>query len=245
MNSPAFIVDGNHPPQPITANQIDAPVLAATIGEPPRRVGHYFEALIGFWLRHVRGLEVVAQGEQVHDGTRTVGELDFVFRDEADRLCHMETAVKFYLYDPRRSGSHFPGPNTTDDFETKATRLFDHQLPMSERTRHRVDLRLAHVKGCCFVHPMLGPPPTVPERMAPGSERGTWVRSSELGWLAEQRPTAMVVSLTKPFWLTPGGRSPGPICEVDAPSGTGTRMLAQVDSAGAFVDRICVVGDEW
>ena len=76
------------------------------------RVGYYFESLIDHCLRCGDGVEMLASGLQVRDGGRTIGELDFVFRDRQGRVCHWEVAVKFYLYcaDWQVAGSHFIGP---------------------------------------------------------------------------------------------------------------------------------------
>ena len=49
---------------------------------PDRRVGHYFETLILYWLTHIAKVELIAHGQQIMDGKRTVGELDFLFRDK-------------------------------------------------------------------------------------------------------------------------------------------------------------------
>ena len=167
------------------------------------RVGRYFESLILYWLKHIRQLEIVAESLQIHDGNRTIGEIDLVFRDEQHRLTHWETAVKFYLHfpNPNVSPSEYIGPNASDNFESKIERLFQHQLPRSEIRFPDVELRQAFVKGRIFYHPELPVTHQTTARLAPDHLRGTWIRSSELHLLPLQKMVLYRV-LHKPCWLS-------------------------------------------
>lgn len=180
-------------------------------GESPRRdqyrVGRYFERLLLFYLQHIRQVEVVASAQQIQEEGRTIGELDFVFRDESG-LQHWEVAVKFYLHFPGEhiSGSHLIGPDPRDNFETKITRLFEHQLPISEKVFPDIAERHAFVKGRVFCHPSFTPPDTLPAELSPAHLRGVWLYHGELDWLSRlpksSSPTLAKI-VQKPFWLSP------------------------------------------
>lgn len=166
------------------------------------RVGRYFEALLHFWIERVRGLEVIGAGIPVRDDKRTIGEVDFLFRDESETITHCEAAVKFFLHFPRDGTSDFPGPNASDNFERKVARLFDHQLRLSETHFPEVECREAFVRGMVFYRPGEDTPDELPDRMAVDHERGQWLRESELGLLL-QRPGCAGAIVAKPYWLAP------------------------------------------
>lgn len=174
-------------------------------GARTRRVGHYFEQLIHHYLDEMRGLEIVAHGLQIHEGGRTIGEIDFLYRNDHGVLCHMEAAVKFYLYLPGSNelGSQFIGPNAADTFERKMGRLFNHQLRLSEGRFPEVSQRHAFVKGRIFYHPLQPLPESLPVRLSHAHLHGSWIRQSELDLLAISSESRMFRVLQKPHWLAP------------------------------------------
>ena len=97
------------------------------------RLGLYFEDLVELHLRHRFSTERVRRGIPIRENKRTLGELDFLFENEAGEQEHWEVAVKFYLYhreqdpDPDRC---FLGPRTIDRLDRKIHRMRDHQLPL-------------------------------------------------------------------------------------------------------------------
>ncbi len=175
------------------------------------RVGQYFEGLVLYWLEQIRRLKIVAQNQQLFVENQTVGEIDFLFEDEAGELNHWETAVKYYLYYPAENttGSHFIGPNAKDNFEKKCRRLFDYQLPLSETHFPEVVRRAAFVKGIIFYNPHLPALTPLPERMSPAHGKGVWLYSSELDWLKTQYSDTVYQIREKPDWLSPAVRDPG------------------------------------
>jgi hypothetical protein len=166
-------------------------------------VGRYFERLILYWLKHIRRVEIVAESQQIRDGSRTIGEIDLIFYDEQRRLTHWELAVKFYLHFPQPCGfdSHFIGPNAADTFERKMERLFGHQLPLSERHFPEVEIRQAFVKGRIFDHPRHEVSQALPEHLSPEHLCGVWIRSSELDLINRTNGVSYRI-LRKPFWLS-------------------------------------------
>lgn len=174
-----------------------------------RRVGRYFERLMLYWLLHLRQVEMVAHGLQVRDGSQTLGEIDFLFIDEQRLLNHWEVAIKFYLYDPDhiKNGSHYLGPNASDNFEAKTKRMFEHQLLQSQRDFPEVAIRRGFVKGRIFYPLEMSGRPAAPAKLAENHLTGWWVRESELGGL--QWSNCMYRVREKPHWLEGGPASLG------------------------------------
>ncbi|MFK5922792.1 MAG: DUF1853 family protein [Verrucomicrobiota bacterium] len=170
-----------------------------------RRVGYYFESLVHYWLKAMRKVEILAQGHQIVENGRTLGELDFVFRDEQGVLTHWEVAVKFYLYcsEIEVKGSHYIGPNAGDTFELKRDKVFARQLPLSEKLFPELEVRQAFVKGRIFYHPQTVVADERPLGLMAGHLRGTWIRSSELSWLESgaEAGKAAYHLIEKPHWL--------------------------------------------
>lgn len=258
IESPSF-VDGPNAAEAAQLDRaaIDVEHLAQFIGEPPRRVGQYFERLVHYWLAHVRKVEMVGVGQQVLDGKITIGEIDFLFVDEAGELNHWEVAVKFFLHHPDRPGSHYPGPNARDDFERKATKIFGPQLGLSETSHPDVTVRRAFVKGQVFYHPAVPTPTERPNRMPESHLRGEWIRSDQLDLLNDRWGDAQGMVLDKPHWLAAPPIeqhvSIGQVREqleerftVDANGRSGRpTMVAFCDRNGEPMRRLCVVSPDW
>ena len=252
VNSPS-LVDGPNvaPTPPITLDAIDHEHLDAFLQEqqPGHRVGRYFEQLIHYWLRHIRQVEVVATGLQLKDGKITVGEIDFLYRDEFDVLVHCEASVKFFLHAPGTTPSEFPGPNARDNFEAKTTKLFEKQLPASEGRVDGVQTRHGLIKGMIFYRDD-EVAATPPARLAKGHLRGSWIRANEkASLLARDQPFSIA---PKPLWLAPDERAV--LRDADAMITVLTEhfagpahpvMLSCRESDGVEVDRVFVVPDRW
>ena len=252
VESPAFAEGPNtEPAHQLDLEAIDPEHLAATLGVLPPRVGHYFERLVRYWLEHSVGVDLEAAGLQLSDPEtgRTIGELDFVFVDGQGRRCHWETAVKFFLYDPARPGSHFPGPNVRDDYESKIAKLFDEQLARPGAGEFAE--RLAFVKGCCFHHPLVGAPPELPDRMPETCMTGTWIRAGEAHLVCDAWADHGFTLLEKPHWLAPPPSPARPIVDFAGAlsdhfaQSRRTVMAAIVDADDHEVRRVCVVHQDW
>lgn len=192
---------------PLLTTDIDIARLSSFMSErKEHRVGHYFENLVHFWLKHIRNVEIIDHRRQVRDEDRTVGEIDFVFRDEAARLVHWETAIKFYLKTPALDDAipRYLGPNTADSLERKIAHLRDHQLPLSTRVHGQIDIHHAFVKGRIYQHPSDKAATEGPNELAPGHLRGIWIHECELAALIETQAATSprFTILNKPFWLT-------------------------------------------
>ena len=125
-----------------------------------RRLGHYAENLLAFYLKHA-GL-LYLHGLQVHeDNFSTIGEFDFLLH-EPDGLLHWEIATKFYLFEPGDELTHeadladFLGPNLADTLAAKMNKIFHQQLVLSHHIAaqkllpKRVTAAKALIKGWLF-----------------------------------------------------------------------------------------------
>ncbi len=189
-----------------------APLLSYLEQFDGHRVGRYFEALTHYWLQHLAGLEVVANNLQLRDGKQTVGEIDFLFR-ENEQLIHWEVAVKYYLQlVPDCEEHEYTGPNTADNLASKTKRLFEEQLPRSTEQNLVRELgaldgtgsikRQAFIKGWLFYHGFPETPGTCPSSINPDHLKGFWIRHGE-DKLPPQTQNALWTLLKKPYWLAP------------------------------------------
>ena len=245
-------MDGSRSDWSLATDQIDANRLVTFVEErTEHRVGHYFENLIHFWLKHIRGVEIIAHRQPVRDEERTLGELDFVFRDEAGRLNHWEVAVKFYLQTTSNDGHpKYLGPNTNDSLERKLERMRNHQLPLSGRIYNDVEIRQAFVKGWLFQPTGIDLALDV-EMLNPGHLRGGWMHAGEIDGKGGFDGRAQAFSvMKKPFWLTPERpyRSMDEFadCARDHFAKRTTAMhVALFDEAREETRRLFVVRDGW
>ncbi len=242
----------------VEVNSIDpVHLLAFLTDQPSPRVGRYFESLVLYWLTYVEQFEIVGHGVQLRQGKRTIGEIDFLFRDHDGELNHWEAAVKFFLHFPRPGQSHYPGPNAVDSFEQKTEKLFEQQLPISDLYYPEVKIRRAFFRGSIFYHGLdvslqSHSPASVPDRLATNHNRCQWLRCTEVDQLEDLDSNAGFIC-PKPFWLSaPTAASPAP---TQALAHEITRrferqdqpvMICIVDTeTGLETNRIFVVSDDW
>lgn len=188
---------------------------------PTRRLGHYFESLVKFWLLQMPDTHIIATNLQVKDKQRTLGEYDFLFRDASAALCHWETAVKFYLQrEPLAEQHAFIGPGTRDRLDLKLDRVFQHQLllghtPAGQQALPRglqLDKTQAFIKGYLFYHASSAQHLPVRgvstehlsgwwlrhslEQVPQASTASRWIMLPRLRWLAPARVSAETAVMT-------------------------------------------------
>ena len=99
-----------------------------------QRLGNYFETLWCYALRLHPRYQLVERNLQLHDGERTIGEMDFIVLDKASgRYAHWELAIKFYLGvgNTVRHDAWY-GPGKKDRLDTKVAHLLNHQTALSQ-----------------------------------------------------------------------------------------------------------------
>ncbi len=191
-----------------------APLHAFLDRHHSHRLGHYFEALLEFWLRQAGATQLHAR-LPVRAASQAIGEFDFVFaHPQWGTRLHWEAAVKFYLQAvPQPAWESFIGPNPSDRLADKLHKLFDRQLQLAQTPAGRAalgeglaaPLARAFVKGYLFF-PASAPATELAGLSARGL-RGWWLRHGEtalpmhdtcarwkllprLAWLAPARATA-------------------------------------------------------
>jgi hypothetical protein len=177
---------------------------------PTRRLGHYFETLIKFWLMHRADTQVIATNLQVHDAKRTLGELDFLIRDPLEGVCHWEAAIKFYLQTEARPEQRaFIGPGTQDRLDLKLDRVFQHQLVLAQTPAGRqalppavkIDKTLAFIKGYLFYHAAYAASSAI-QGVSDTHLSGWWIRQT-LDVLPQRAADSRWLVLPRMRWLSP------------------------------------------
>jgi len=177
---------------------------------PTRRLGHYFETLIIFWLSHSADTHILATNLQVQDELRTLGEYDLLFRDADNKVTHWEAAVKFYLQqEPVAEQRAFIGPGTRDRLDLKLDRVFQHQLLLGESTAGqqalppaiRLDCARAFIKGYLFYH-ATSPADSSVQGISDKHLRGWWSRHT-LDILPQTSSESRWAMLPRLSWLAP------------------------------------------
>ena len=242
----------------LNESEIDADHLQDFLTKNPHNtVGRYFESLVYYWIKYIRGLEVLVCNEQIKHAGRTIGEIDLVFRNEQDRLVHWETAVKFFLHfpQPHSFSSDYVGPNSRDNLDRKINHLFGHQLKQSLDGSINADFREAFVRGCIFYHPSNPSPDRKHSRLHAAHLRGRWIHASEVNKLPHPGNWNYRL-MRKPHWLamTPNQMPAIPSMEIDCwveqqfEHSDRPVMLCTDRSTGNLdgaADRIMVVSDQW
>jgi hypothetical protein len=229
-----------------------------------RRLGHYAENLLGFYLRH-HGL-LYAHGLQVHDkggGGGTVGEFDFLLH-QADDLLHWEIATKFYLLETGTELTHAPdlydylGPNLADTLGSKMEKIFRQQLLLSQHPEaqkilpKKVVAAKALIMGWLFYRQSQMASGLI-EGLSAAHCRGYWWTLDEIEQLAI--PHALILSRLE--WLAPAQCAPDAVMgkadlrQVLQRHFLGDKtplMLAIMSRHGNVMQEFCrgmVVPDDW
>lgn len=180
-----------------------------------RRLGLYFESLIAFWLAHLPDTQLISKNLQAQDGSRTVGEYDFLFRDANADVCHWEVAVKFYLQaTPLPEQRAFIGPGARDRLDLKLDRVFTHQLELSQTSAGRAALPpgiapskvQAFIKGYLFYPLRHSGEFSLPDTAVPGISGahpcGWWMRHP-VAALPQGSAESRWMILPRLHWLAP------------------------------------------
>jgi uncharacterized protein len=119
----------------------------------PKKLGYYFEALIGTWLNMDQDFQLEAQNLVISEDKITLGEIDFLLINNIDKThYHWESAIKFYLYDSE--SKQYIGPGGIDRLDLKVTKLFDHQLKLTQHEafkNHKLGLKDVEYTPQCLL----------------------------------------------------------------------------------------------
>ncbi|QET01970.1 MULTISPECIES: DUF1853 family protein [Cupriavidus] len=181
------------------------------------RLGRHAERLLQFALSHAPGLELLAANVPVrhrHDhGIRTLGELDFVWRDPVrDEVVHWEMATKFYLHVDTGAATPclraFVGPNLVDRLGDKLEHIVRRQLPLGDTPEARaalgrgIDRGEVYLLGWLFYRDGVLPPGLDALGIAPDHLRGWWSTLDAWAARAAARPASRWCRLSRADWLS-------------------------------------------
>jgi len=99
-----------------------------------QKLGHLYEDALSYLLENANGeipIDVMGVSLQVfNDNKITQGELDYLLKI-GEKIVHLELAVKFYLIYEQGGKTTFPGPDPRDDWDSKLSRMENHQLKIA------------------------------------------------------------------------------------------------------------------
>ncbi|MEM8497060.1 MAG: DUF1853 family protein [Pseudomonadota bacterium] len=179
-----------------------------------RRLGIYFEHLIEFFLLNDPDTELMVRNLAVRDDTRTLGEFDFVYADQAlgGLVVHLEIALKFYMGLPESMtpspARRWLGPGSHDALEDKIEKTLTHQSRLANSIYGRKALESSgvpfpHIQRVVIAGELFEPQRTMTAPLAclSNHHRGKWVRVEVLG--NHIRTWHKAALLSKADWLTP------------------------------------------
>jgi len=186
------------------------PLLEAVAAQKDRRLGNYFETLWAFWLEADERYDLVARNLPVREGGDTLGELDFIIRDNRSGLnYHWEVAVKFYLGVDDTSLLHnWHGPGKRDRLDIKLQHLRERQslicrLPQTQAMLQELGLE---IEGCAVIlkgrlfYPRTPAEPRPPEGACDSHLRSYWFRLAD--FLASTDDGERFVPLLRTGWMS-------------------------------------------
>lgn len=96
-----------------------------------KRIEYFFD----YFITQYSKKEVLAANQQIISDKLTLGEIDFILKDPAGEVEHVELVYKFYVYDPAfpTEKKKWIGPNRRDSLVKKLHRLNSHQFPLLYR----------------------------------------------------------------------------------------------------------------
>ena len=124
------------------------------------RLGHYYEALICFWLQNSIKFDLLANNIPVRNQEKiTIGEVDLiVFNKITKDHEHWELAVKFYLAHIKKGQTDYIGPNTNDHFHLKLAKLKNSQCKILETVpgkKYLSELNISKIKNKLLIKGLL------------------------------------------------------------------------------------------
>lgn len=174
-------------------------------------LGKRFESFVEYWLTHSERFEILLSNEQIKDGLRTIGEVDFVFKNhDTDEVWHVEVACKYYLASQNSSlWPNWKGINAQDSLEQKMTK-FERQLQIFstengkeilQRHRIKVPSSFLYMKGYFFYYWKNLASSKSPKLSAKNHCTGVYLKKREMGSFFKTNNEWVI--LKKHSWFSP------------------------------------------
>ena len=196
-------------PQLLKLDKNPSPLIDYLAKNNTRRLGHYFEQLVFFWLNQSERYTITAKNLPVRtEKKETLGEIDVIVYDRERNIYeHWELAVKFYLAHHSEEKTTFIGPNANDYFHLKLEKLIHQQCKIFETEAGQKILddyninglpsRL-FVKGCMYYHPKQKYAANEP--LHPDHNQSWWIHLNEANaFLSDDNQYALI---HKNEWLS-------------------------------------------
>ncbi|WP_151832144.1 DUF1853 family protein [Acinetobacter ursingii] len=118
------------------------------------RLGLRFEYLLWFWLQDhdYHPYQLIGHSIQKIQGSRTLGELDFVVLNGVTKeIEHWEVALKYYLGEADLSLPYWFGLNRDDTLSKKLTHFTQRQFQFKQVDQYQIQKRYAVLKGQLYM----------------------------------------------------------------------------------------------
>ena len=183
------------------------------------RLGNYFETLWSYALKLTPRYQLVERNLQIHDGERTIGEMDFIVLDnETGRYAHWELAIKFYLGigDTVRHDAWL-GPGKKDRLDRKVDHLLNRQTLLGSHPVARtilaergivIDACAVILKGRLFYPWQRGGPQHHPQAANPAHLVGYWLTRDQFE--RAYNPDVRFEPLIRSGWMSRNPTNMGP-----------------------------------
>lgn len=184
LNSPPVIIgvhQGVRFMHPLELDGIGSNAEGNVKAAPSSRLGKLYELLMADLLRE----QIILQGQQLIDGGKTLGEVDFVLNRQGKPL-HLETSIKFYI---EWSPGLYIGPNGRDELETKFQHMAGQQAALLQTHFAMIGLEEAPEPSCVmngilFKH-YRSSAMKIPSYVNEEVQNGIWMFESEIGALED------------------------------------------------------------
>ncbi|PWQ99367.1 DUF1853 family protein [Leucothrix arctica] len=184
-------------------DQDPSPLINYLDQQKGKALGHRFEAFVAYWMQISPNFELLHRSVQLHGDGRTLGELDFILRDNrTQKVIHLEVAVKFFMgLDPLNQLNRWYGSNLKDSLDSKINHLITKQTQLSlqqpELLPMAIDQRCCCVKGRLF-YPEYDQAGIGPEMVSGDHLRG--ILGTDVAAYAE-RMGSDLVAIAKRYWF--------------------------------------------
>ena len=169
-------------------------------------LGKYFEALLEYSLIKSPSKKLIASNLQINSNGKTIGELDFIYRDlNENKIIHLEAAGKFFI---ALSRDELLGPNPNDSLEKKISKIKTNQISLASSTEGKNKLKSlgineevfprALIKGYLF-YPEENY--SLPDFINPNHMHGSVLRENHFKTLEENN--CMWKILDRKEWVSP------------------------------------------
>lgn len=185
------------------------------IAKRPRRLGHYAEYLLAYWLQHIERLEVLRQ-IQINVDKRSIGEFDLLFQTDT-AWQWWEMCVKFYCcHQDGEELTQWIGPNARDNLGRKYQHLFEQQLLLDRSDGAQAWLQKhgiqqlagsAFVKGYLFSH-LSHRKPRCHAAINPQLRLHWYCHQHECHDIPCQRASSRFIIAPRSQWISPVMREP-------------------------------------